>query len=274
MNYLVTGDRGFIGHHLFSKLKQSIDIQFAQSGFMDDSVFGLDKVLGLDILEDSTFDKLKQWTDFNGDIDVIYHLAGQTSVQESIKDPEQDAKDNILTMIRLIKMFPSAKIIYTQTSAILSEKGKLGQLIDFLKGKQEYPKSQYGMSKKFAGDYLKAFHKDWVICILPNVYGEGGKGVVDIFKSKDDVDIYGDGEQKRTFVHVDDICEALIKAKEWKQGEYFLGGAEPVSINELTYNKRVVHKEANGGEIRESIIPNTTPNWKPIIKVKEYLKCK
>jgi len=252
-------------------LKGGIDEQFEKSKFLNDSVFGIDRVLGMDILEDSTFEKLKQWTDFNGPIDVIYHLAGQTSVQESIKDPEQDTKDNILTMIRLIKLFPNAKIIYTQTSAILPERGKIGQIIDFLKGKQEYPKSQYGMSKKFAGDYLKAFHKDYVICILPNVYGEGGKGVVDIFKNTDDVDIYGDGEQKRTFVNVEDICEALIKAKDWNKGEYFLGGTEPVSVNDLVENKRVLYKPAKSGEIRESKIPNTTPDWNPIINVKEYL---
>lgn len=272
MQYLITGDRGFIGHHLFDELKYSLDTKGGQ--FIDDAIFGIDKIISLDILNQKTYDKIKEWEDFNGNIDVIYHLAGQTSVQDSIKDPSQDAKDNILTMIELITRFPKAKIIYTQTSASLPENGKIGRIIDIIKGKSYIPSSPYGLSKKTAGDYLKAFHKDWVICILPNVYGQGGKGVVNIFKETDNIDIYGDGNQKRTFVSVHDITKALLLAKDWEKGEYMLGGTIPVSINELAYNKRVIYKEAKEGEIRESIIPNTTPDWKPIINVKEYIKTK
>lgn len=269
MQYLITGVSGFIGNNLYKTLKLKQDNSPGQ--FIDDAIFGMDKVIGLDILNEKSYDMLDKWVDFHGSIDYIYHLAGQTSVNDSFSDMSQDAKDNILTMIELIKRFPNAKIIYTQTSACVPEKGKIWQIIDIIKGRQYIPNSPYGLSKKTAGDYLKAFHNDYVICYLPNVYGEGGKGVVDIFKKTDDVDIYGDGEQKRTFVSVNDIVEGLIKAQDWQKGEYFMGGTKPVSVNELAFNKRVVHKKARQ-EVRESIIPNTTPDWKPIINVKDYLK--
>lgn len=250
-NILITGDRGFIGSHLIKALQENIKANKKEDEI---SIAVADKVVGMDITENETYNKLRKWEDFNGPFDIIYHLAGQTSVQNSIKDPIQDAKDNILSMIGLIKHYPSAKIIYCNSVA------------------SEMPLSPYGMSKGVAEQYLKTFHTNYVICMLPNVYGEGGKGVVDIFKGLEKVGIYGDGNQKRTFVHVDDIVDALILAKEWETGRYYLGGTEPITVNELAEltGKPIARLPEQKGEIKESVIMNTTPNWVAIRNLKDY----
>ena len=108
-----------------------------------------------------------------------------------------------------------------------------------------------------------------MICTLPNVYG-GGNGVVDIFKGKEVVEIYGDGKQVRDFVHVDDIVKGLILAQEWECGEYLMGSGTGTTVLELAQGKRIKYLPERK-EIRESILPNTTPNWTPVIKVKDYL---
>jgi nucleoside-diphosphate-sugar epimerase len=94
--------------------------------------------------------------------------------------------------------------------------------------------------------------------------------VVDIFKNKDEVIIYGDGEQTRDYVHVDDIVSGLYKAQDWEAGEYFLGSGVKTNLLQLAEGK-VVHFKPARKEARESVLPNTTPNWKPTINVLDYI---
>jgi nucleoside-diphosphate-sugar epimerase len=78
--------------------------------------------------------------------------------------------------------------------------------------------------------------------------------------------IFGDGEQTRTIVHVDDVVKALVMAIEWPVGEYQLGG-EVLSINQIAdkIGKPKVYEPNYTGNIFASVIENTTPNWTPTI---------
>ena len=184
-------------------------------------------------------------------IDTIYHLAAQSSVESSWQDPLHDL-DNLRMTARLVKEYPKAKIIYTASAATRST-------------------SPYGFSKWASAEYIKNFHRNYVICTLPNVYGEdGGKSVVDIFKGQDSVVIFGDGLQTRSYIHVDDIVEALILAKDWGKGEYFLGNGVATTVLQLAKNKKITLAPPRK-EAREAVLPNSTPNWSPTIKVLDYL---
>lgn len=224
---LVTGYRGFIGSLLFSKLNGAI---------------GIDVRDGMNLIT----------CELPKDVDVIFHLAAQSSVEHSWKDPVHDM-DNLRMTARLVKEYHNAKIIYANSCASVD------------------PASPYGFSKKVSGDYLKAFHKNWVSCVFPNIYGNGSRSVVDIFKDKDEVVVYGDGKQTRDYVHVDDIVSGLIMAKDWDCGEYFMGSGISTSVLELAGDKKITFAPARK-EAHEVVVPNTTPNWKPTINVFEYLK--
>lgn len=190
--------------------------------------------------------------DLPKNIDIIYHLAAQSFVESSHLDPLHDL-DNIRITARLVKEYPDSRIIYADSAAA-----------------KEPIMSTYGFSKWASGEYLKRFHKDYVICTFPNVYGRNTKSVVDIFKSSDGVVIFGDGLQTRDYVHVDDIVEALLKARAWPTGEYELGSGKPTTVLELAHNKNVAFAPPRK-EARESVLKNTTPNWEPKINVMEYL---
>lgn len=220
---LVTGSKGGVGSRLMKRI-EAIEI---------------DRNDGRDLL-----------TCELPDADIIYHLAAQTSVENSWKDPLHDSY-NFNMMVRLVQRYPDAKIIYAQSGASLEAS------------------SPYGFSKKICGDYLKQFHKNYVICVFPNIFGTG-RSVVDFFKGKDEVIIFGTGESIRDYVHVDDIVEGLVKAKNWPTGEYFMGSTKGISVLELAEGKTVQFKPARK-EMAESILPNTTPNWSPKINVFEYL---
>lgn len=185
-------------------------------------------------------------------VDTIYHLAAQSIVESSWSDPLHDL-DNIRITARLVKEYPDAKIIYANSAAAV-----------------EPIMSPYGFSKWASAEYIKRFHKNYVICILPNVYGRKNKSVVDIFKNSDELTVYGDGLQTRDYVHVDDIVEALVKAVKWPVGEYELGSGQSTTVLDLVHGKPFKCVPARK-EARESLLKNTTPNWEPEKNVHEYL---
>jgi len=185
------------------------------------------------------------------DIDLVYHLAAQSDVEASWHDPLHDL-NNIRITARIVHAYPNARIIYANSCASVD------------------PVSPYGFSKGVAGEYIKRFHKDWVSCVFPNIYGKGGHSVVDKFKDKDEVTVFGSGEQTRDYVHVDDIVEGLVLAHDWKKGEYFMGSGKSTSVLELAGNRKINFAPARR-EPFEVIVQNTTPNWSPKVAVQEYL---
>lgn len=190
--------------------------------------------------------------DLPKDVDIIYHLAAQSFVESSFHDPLHDL-DNLRITARLVKEYPNAKIIYANSAA-----------------SKEPIMSPYGFSKWASGEYLKRFHDNYVICTFPNVYGRNNKSVVDIFKNAQEVIIYGDGLQTRDYVHVDDIVEGLLKARHWPKGEYDMGSGEQTTVLDLAEGKYVKFAPERK-EARESIMQNTTPDWRATIKVMDYL---
>lgn len=224
---LLTGNRGMIGSRLRPHLEDCICLDVVSGG----------NVITGELPE----------------VDTIYHLAAQTSVEASWYDPVHDS-DNLKMVVRLVHRYPNAKLIFAQSGAT------------------ENPSSSpYAFSKWACGEYIKRFHNNYVICVFPNVYGvEGAKGVVDLFKGKDEVTVFGDGKQIRDFVHVDDIIEGLLLAQNWPVGEYFMGSGIGTKVKDLTAGKKVIYAPARK-EQRESILPNTTPNWRPKINVFKYL---
>lgn len=224
MTTLITGDRGFIGSLLRKQiLSTGIDLRDGKN------------LLTCDLPP----------------ANVIYHLAAQSSVEASWKDPVHDS-DNLRMMVRLVHSYPDAKIIYTNSAASLDQS------------------SPYGFSKWACAEYLKRFHSNYVICTLPNVYGAGSRSVVDIFKGEEEVTIYGTGYNTRDYVHVDDIVAGLVKAKDWPVGEYQLGSGIQTSVLDLAEGKTVVFAPERKEAI-DSVLRNNTPNWKPITNVMDYL---
>jgi len=116
------------------------------------------------------------------------------------------------------------------------------------------------------------FHKNWVNLIFPNIFGNSPQSVVDKFKNAKEVTVFGDGLQVRDYVHVDDIVEAIVKSLEWDLGEYSLGSEVGVTVKELAESTgKTINYAPAKKEQREAVIPNTSPNWKPVINVFNFL---
>lgn len=185
------------------------------------------------------------------DVDVIFHLAAHAPVEDSWKDPVRTIQ-NLATTVRLVHQYPNAKIIFASTVASID------------------PVSPYGFSKWACNEYIKRFHKNSVILYFTNIFGLP-RSVVDIFKGKEEVTIYGDGLQTRDYVHVDDIVSGLYKAQDWEPGEYKMGSGKAIDLLTLAKGKKIHFEEARK-EARDSVLENNTPNWSPTINVLEYIQ--
>lgn len=236
MKILVTGNRGYIGGHLVSKLTM-----------LDHELFFIDLKDGQDILDCEL-----------PEVDLVIHLAAQPGVMKSIEDPFETVRTNTLGTVRLGEKYKNTKFIFASTGGAIQD---------------EIP-SPYGLSKYCAEKFVEMLSNDYVILRFANVYGgEGSRSVVDTFLNSKEITIYGTGFQRRTFVHIDDLIRGIIQAMDWKKGSYYFGSDENYTILELAKatGKEIKFAPFRKGELLYSYLKNTTPDWRPTMSVIEYI---
>lgn len=294
MKCLVTGGAGFVGSHLVDKL--------IKEGH---------KVLVVDNLSTGRKENLNPKAKFYKiDIcgpqisrifkaekpEVVFHYAAQTEIQKSIENPKENADVNIsgtLNILENAKRFGAKKIIFASSVAIYGEPFSLPV-------KENYPLnpiSPYPITKLVVEKYLFYYQSlglNFVSLRYPNIYGprqlssaEGG--VVSIFINailgKKSPIIYGDGEQTRDFLFVEDAVDATVLSLRARPGSiYNVGTSKETTINELfrLISQKIKstikpHRaQARFGEIRKSCLDfsriKKELNWQPKNNLEEGLE--
>ena len=233
MKILVTGGAGFIGTNLVKRLlKEGHTVNV-----IDDFTTG-------------SFDNKQNCDYYHGDItnlecidinaflglDLIFHLAAASRVQPSFKDPSKTFEinvkgtNNICEWARINK----TKMVYAGSSS---------------KHHDPY-KSPYAATKYIGEEVCKMYKEtygcDIEIARFYNVYGpyepldEENGNVIGIWRSRiargANIEIVGDGKQRRDFTHVDDIVDGLWRigmVNEKHRDAWELGTGINYSVNEL-----------------------------------------
>lgn len=201
---LVTGGSGFIGHHLINHLQDyqvltmSVDLVPPPADSKPDAFVQAD-------VASSDFPELVE--SFNPD--VVYHLAAKVAVKSSPEEAPEYIRTNVLgtALAALGATRAAAGLVFASSQAAVVRPG------------EEAPASLYGVTKH-TGEYLlrNAGLVKLALLRFTNVYGpmHTVKGVVGRFiQAKIDdapVQIHGSGQQTRDFIHVDDVCRALVAA--------------------------------------------------------------
>ena len=242
---LVTGGAGFIGSHLVGRLvKEGFYVAVVDnlSTGKKEYVNGSASLFYVDLAEPSFAEIFEQEKP-----EVVFHLAAQASVTHSMENPEEDARTNILGVLNLLEQcrrYGIARIIYSSTG------GALYGEPDSLPCDESHPVrplSPYGASKYAAETYIHTYGSmagfKYTILRYANVYGprqdsQGEAGVIPIFAQRmlneQPVLIYGNGEQQRDFVYVDDVVEANMKALEQVGSEvYNIGTGVGTTVNAI-----------------------------------------
>jgi len=274
MKALVTGGAGFIGSHLVTKL---IDDGYAVT--VVDRRASWENLQGAGRFIQGMFDvrKIERIRPSMEGIDVVFHLAADISVDKSMRLPLGTYENNVFgTAIALLcaSAVGVRRFVNVSSSAVYGDaRGRLAE------GTRIAPISPYGASKAASELLCKDFIGNTeVTTVRPfNVYGprqqkEGPyASVVSSFMFEETPTIYGDGEQSRSFLHVDDMVDLLIllATNPRAAGETFnAGGPRAYTVNEvfdITQRARgndgeeatPIHEEARPGDIKMSEADNS-----------------
>ncbi|EMI09529.1 NAD-dependent epimerase/dehydratase family protein [Anoxybacillus gonensis] len=292
MKVLITGGAGFIG--TFTKellVKEGHDVIIvdnlitgSMTNISQDDIF-----IHEDIRNEALHDKLDCFK-----IDAIIHLAAQTSVPQSIDDPLFDMSENIegtIKMLQLAKKLGVKTFIFASSAAVYGDNERCPLTED----ERLVPSSPYGISKMCGENYVKFFCEmndiNYVILRYANVYGpkqtnDGEGGVIKVFFDKiakgETPVIFGDGNQTRDFIYVEDVARAhLFALQSSKSGIYNVSTNVETTINDLVYfiakefGERIspTYKNARPGDIYRSCLDNkkiiSSFGWEPIYTVED-----
>jgi len=251
---LITGGLGFIGSNLAHKLVELggvevilLDALLPDQGgnpFNVESVRDRVKIHAANMCDDWAVNHLV------GGVDYIFNLAGSVSHLDSMLFPQRDLELNCAAHLALLEACrnfnPHVKIVFTSTRQVygkplylpLDEQHRLS------------PLDVNGINKLAAEHYHLLYHRVYgtrSVCLrLTNTYGprqllrHNRQGFIPWFVRGallgEEIELFGEGRQKRDMNYVDDVVEALLLAgaDERCEGEVFnLGGDEPVMLSEL-----------------------------------------
>jgi nucleoside-diphosphate-sugar epimerase len=233
MRYLVTGGAGFIGSHTVDELvrrgHEVIVVDDLSTGKVENLTHAISKIK---FIQESVVN-LQALQHACRDVDCIIHLAAQTSVPRSIMDPLEtnlinaNGTLNVLVAAREAKVkrvvFACTCAVYGKTSALpIAESAALE------------PISPYGVSKQMGEAYGRVFQDLYGLEFMSlryfNVFGprqDPGSpysGVLSLFNEHllkgSAPTVYGDGEQSRDFVYVDNVVHANLLAAETTSGPF------------------------------------------------------
>jgi len=254
LRVMVTGGAGFIGSTLVDRLlAESHDVDV-----IDDLSSG--SLTNLDAARASAGQRLRiheldvrlpEMTDLvmQRRPDVVFHLAAQIDVRASVAQPVFDADVNIIGSLRVLegaRKAGGARVVFAASGGTLYGEVRPVEL-PLRETQPARPLSPYGVAKKAVLDYLVAYRElhglTFCALALGNVYGprqdpHGEAGVVAIFAERlvagDPVTIYGDGEQTRDYVYVDDVVDAFVRGATRGEGIVCnIGTGIEVSVNTL-----------------------------------------
>lgn len=228
MRILVTGGAGFIGSHtvslLLAKNIETVVFDNLSAGKIANLTWAHSKLCFIqgDILDYQTlFNEIKK-------VDVVLHLAALSSVEKSIEDPPSSLQVNVNGFVNVLQAIKDAKknirLVYASSAAIYGKSEKLplsdeAPLIPNLL-------SPYALEKLNNEYYAHLYYELFGIKSLGlryfNVYGRGQDaashyaGVIAKFiknyQENNDIILFGDGNQSRDFIYIDDIVNANFLA--------------------------------------------------------------
>jgi UDP-glucose 4-epimerase len=251
MNVLVTGGAGFIGSHVAEVL-----VAAGHRVVVVDNLHTGDRAnvpAGASFVEADITDRAKLAQIFDREqIEAVSHQAALANVRESMADPLEYARVNLLgslTLLELARTHACRKFIFASTGgAVYGEGASAGNdRLPFSERSWPQPKDNYGANKLSVEYHLDLYHQNYglkyVALRYANIYGprqsgKGEAGVVAIFAEAMFADqptrITGDGEQTRDFTYVGDVARANLIALSGDQtGIFNVGTGVANDVNSL-----------------------------------------
>ena len=274
---LVTGGAGFIGSHLVRRLlTRGHNVEVLDnlesgriekvSGYLDDDNF---KLVKGDVRDRRVVRGSME------EVDAVVHLAALIDVEDSVNNPFETHDVNVNGTLNVLNEAVRSgvrKFLFASSTAVYGE----GNLLPLKEGYPLKPISPYAASKAAAEHYCRVFHRSYglptVVLRYFNVYGSRRErnsysGVITRFLNNALSDkplvIFGDGEQTRDFIYVEDVVDATVLALESSNsiGEILnVCTGKLTSVSELAQtvkeitgtNLKMVYDKPRKGDVRSN----------------------
>ena len=285
MRILITGGAGFVGTNLIKKL-MSVKCPRTRGPFYD--IFSIDnystgkkenhingvKYVDNDICNIQDITYLPYFKP-----DVVFHLAAIARIQPSFERPEDYINTNFNGTYRIVQYCTKYNIPLIYAGSSSHHSGKFKNPYTFSKD----------MGEEIIQLYQKHFRLKASITRFYNVYGpyqltEGGYTTLigrwmNNIKNNLPCEIYGDGNKRRDFTHVEDIINGLISIMEQKSYDniFEFGRGKNYSVNEVAKMFKIVpmYKENKPGEAQETLADYSLAKhklgWEPKKDLKTWI---
>ena len=307
MKCLIAGAGGFIGGHLMKRLQLDgheiicADIKPISSWFQ---ISDKNKNLSLDLKD---FKNCLQVCD---GVDYIFNLACNMGGMGFIENNKAECMLSVLINTNLLRASLQNKIskYYFSSSACVYNASKQNDtFIDGLKEEDAYPampEDGYGWEKLFSERMCRHFYEDFGLDVriarYHNIYGpegtyDGGREKAPAalcrkiinakLKKEKKIEVWGDGEQTRSFLYIDDCIEATMSVFESNFTDVFnIGSEEQVSINQMIdkieeiadfkveRNYDISKPKGVRGRSSDNSLINSKINWSPKFSLKDGLE--
>jgi len=310
---LVTGGFGFIGKHLIKSLLDKghhiTVVDNLSTGRADQRFLNNERVNFIQTTVSDYFDYPNSWEQVEK-FDEIYHLAAVVGVKRVLERPLETLTGNISETVDVLeyakRQNPKPKVFIASTSEVYGKNDKipLVETDDRIAGSTEKLRWVYAESKA-CDEFLSNIYcntaapdnLDVVVARFFNVVGPGqspeyGMVLPRLLKQAvcgEDLTVYDDGTQIRSFMHVEDCVRCVIGLMESKQLRGFnlfnIGNPDPIMIKELAWRiifltqtlskiKFISYEEAYGKNSGFEDMPRRVPNIDKLKSVLGEIKMK
>jgi UDP-glucuronate decarboxylase len=294
---LVTGGAGFIGSHLCEKL-----VYQGHHVLCVDNYFTGSRKNISHLLDFKNFEVIRQDVCFPlyVEVDEIYNLACPASPVHYQHDPIQTMKTSVLgayNMLGLAKR-TGAKILQASTSEVYGDPQIHPQIESYWGNVNPIgPRSCYDEGKRAAetlfNDYSRMHGVQIKIVRIFNTYGprmaiNDGRVVSNFITQalqNEDITIYGDGNQTRSFCYIDDLVDGLLKMMDSGSFTGPVNIGNPTEFTMLQLAKQVIEQTKSNSKITFKNLPINDPKqrqpnidcakemlgWKPTVQLEKGL---
>lgn len=294
---LITGGAGFIGSHLCRELVKQNNIIYCLDNFFTGKKENIQDLINLDNFNLIEYDIINS---ISIDIDKIYHLACPASPVYYQYDPIYTLKTNIFGAFNLLELAKknNARILFSSTSEVYGDPLEHPQKESYWGNVNPIGhRAMYDEGKRVAEtifmEYYRKYNVDIRLVRIFNTYGpfmrpDDGR-VISNFSMQalknDPITVYGNGSQTRSFCHIDDMINGLLKVMEGNYiGPFNLGNDQEYKI--LDVAKKIMRYTQTDSQIEYKKLPSDDPTirrpdltnarvklkWSPIISFEDGLK--